>query len=231
MDPQEQTKAITRRFVQIGFMVVLQTAALFLSAGRWNWLEGWIYIGSYIAYISVNAILLLPHHKDLVAERSRISKNTKPWDRVISLGSSLPGLVMLIIAGLDVRYGWSAQLTAGWKIAGIVMMLAGYAVWAWAMTANPYFAVTVHIQSERGHKVATGGPYRIVRHPAYASLIVSTVGMLLLFSSAWAVIPVGVMFFFLVLRTALEDCTLRAELAGYKEYAQKTRYRLIPGIW
>ncbi len=231
MDPQSQARAVRRRMAQIGFLVVLQWAALFLSAGRWDWAEGWWYIGLYVAFLGVNSLLLLPHHKDLVAERSQINKNTKPWDRIIALGATIPGLILLVVAGLDARLGWSVGLSLGWKITGFLLIALGYAVFAWAMVYNAYFAVTVRIQEERGHQVATGGPYRIVRHPAYLGMLFTTAGMLLFFSSIWAVIPAAVMLFFLVLRTALEDKTLQAELPGYVEFTHKTRYRLIPGIW
>ncbi|HWQ46105.1 MAG TPA: isoprenylcysteine carboxylmethyltransferase family protein, partial [Longilinea sp.] len=173
----------------------------------------------------------LPHHKDLVAERSQINKNTKPWDRVIALGATIPGLILLIVAGLDARFGWSIGLSIPWKIAGFLLIALGDTAFAWSMVYNAYFAVTVRIQEERGHQVATGGPYRIVRHPAYLGMLFNTAGMLLLFSNVWAIIPAAVMVFFLILRTALEDKTLQAELPGYLEFTRQTRYRLIPGIW
>ena len=101
----------------------------------------------------------------------------------------------------------------------------------WAMLANPFFEKTVRIQEERGHHVATGGPYRFVRHPGYVAFILMGFALPLGVGSAWALVPAGLNAALIVARTALEDRTLRRELPGYAEYAQRTRYRLLPGVW
>jgi protein-S-isoprenylcysteine O-methyltransferase Ste14 len=89
----------------------------------------------------------------------------------------------------------------------------------------------VSIQKDRGHTVVTDGPYRYVRHPGYAGSILFTIATPLVLGSLWAFIPCGLAAALFVVRTALEDRTLQEELDGYKEYAQQTRYRLLPGIW
>jgi protein-S-isoprenylcysteine O-methyltransferase Ste14 len=89
----------------------------------------------------------------------------------------------------------------------------------------------VRIQTERGHTVISGGPYRFVRHPGYAGVILSWIVSPVFFSSTWAAIPAFVAILLVVIRTSLEDRTLQAELPGYREYAQIVRYRLAPGIW
>jgi protein-S-isoprenylcysteine O-methyltransferase Ste14 len=112
------------------------------------------------------------------------------------------------------------------------MYLGGTAVVTWAMAVNTHFEKTVRIQSDRGHTVCDRGPYRWVRHPGYvgASLAFPLATPLLL-GSAWAFVPAALCVAMLVLRTALEDRMLRAELEGYEAFAGKTRYRLLPGIW
>lgn len=90
---------------------------------------------------------------------------------------------------------------------------------------------TVRIQSERGHQVVSSGPYRFVRHPGYAGALWGFLAVPVWLDSAWAFLPALLLMGILVLRTALEDKTLQAELPGYKEFTQKTRYRLLPGIW
>jgi protein-S-isoprenylcysteine O-methyltransferase Ste14 len=89
----------------------------------------------------------------------------------------------------------------------------------------------VRIQEDRGHTVATGGPYHLVRHPGYLGFIAASMATPVSVGSLWALIPAGVASALLVLRTALEDRTLHAELDGYREFARQTRYRLLPGIW
>ena len=101
----------------------------------------------------------------------------------------------------------------------------------WSMAANAFFSQTVRIQKDRGHTVATGGPYRYVRHPGYAASILFQIATPLILGSVWAFIPCGLTVLLSVVRTALEDRTLLEELPGYAEYAQQTRYRLLPGIW
>jgi protein-S-isoprenylcysteine O-methyltransferase Ste14 len=99
------------------------------------------------------------------------------------------------------------------------------------MVSNAFFAEGVRIQEERGHTVATGGPYRYVRHPGYVGAIAAGLSTPFLLGSPWALIPAGISATLYVVRTALEDRTLREELPGYAEYAEQTGYRLLPGVW
>jgi protein-S-isoprenylcysteine O-methyltransferase Ste14 len=99
------------------------------------------------------------------------------------------------------------------------------------MAANAYFAFSVRIQSERGQEVATGGPYRVVRHPGYVGAMSFALAAALMLGSAWALIPAGIAVVLLAVRTGLEDRVLHRELPGYPDYAARTRFRLIPGIW
>jgi protein-S-isoprenylcysteine O-methyltransferase Ste14 len=101
----------------------------------------------------------------------------------------------------------------------------------WAMLVNSFFDSHVRIQTERGHHVVTTGPYAIVRHPGYVSGIMLILSLPLMLESWWALIPACVGAASFVVRTALEDLTLQAELDGYAEFTQQTRYRLLPGIW
>ena len=101
----------------------------------------------------------------------------------------------------------------------------------WVTAANTYLSRLVRIQEDRGHQVVTTGPYRFVRHPMYAGLVVLIPCLPLFLGSWWALVPAGLIAILFVIRTALEDRTLRAELPGYAEYAQHVRYRLLPGIW
>ena len=101
----------------------------------------------------------------------------------------------------------------------------------WALVVNKYFSAIIRIQTDRGHTVITGGPYRYVRHPGYAGGVIANLVIPLMLGSLWALIPAVLTVIILFIRTAKEDQTLIDELPGYVEYAQRTRYRLIPGIW
>ena len=138
---------------------------------------------------------------------------------------------MVIVAGLDHRVGWSPALPL-WLIApGFILIALGYAFAAWALAENRFFSSVVRIQVDRGHVVCDTGPYGFVRHPGYAGNLLALPGIVLALSSMWALIPAAVALIIAVIRTALEDRTLQEELPGYRDYAQRVRYRLIPGIY
>jgi protein-S-isoprenylcysteine O-methyltransferase Ste14 len=225
------TPAIRKRLVQIGFLVILQAVALFASAWKWDWWNAWAYLGLYLAFLLFNVFILLPGHKELVEERSQVGKGTKGWDLVIGGISLLGGPLIQVLAGLDERFGWAGAIPLGAQIGAFILMGITFPIFTWAMMSNKYFSTTVRIQKERGHTVQTGGPYRFIRHPGYFSLLWTYVTMPVAFGSLWACIPAAVLVVNLFVRTALEDRTLQNELEGYKEYAARVRYRLIPGVW
>ncbi len=138
---------------------------------------------------------------------------------------------MLIVAGLDIRFGWSGDVPLWVQIAGLVgfAVLFGFSVWA--ISANTFFSRVVRIQRNRGHHVITAGPYQYVRHPSYVASILSWFCTALALGSWWAMLPATLVALQFILHTALEDKTLQEELDDYKEYAAQVRYRLLPGIW
>jgi protein-S-isoprenylcysteine O-methyltransferase Ste14 len=154
----------------------------------------------------------------------------KRWDKLLSALFSVTGLAVLVVAALDARFVFSPLPPASFD-AGFTLYAAGGALSSWAMASNRFFSSFVRIQTERGHTVATGGPYRFVRHPGYAGFAVATVATALLLGSGWALVPAALTALILVIRTVLEDRTLLAELSGYREYAARVRYRLLPGLW
>jgi protein-S-isoprenylcysteine O-methyltransferase Ste14 len=139
--------------------------------------------------------------------------------------------VRYIVAGLDQRYGWTSGFPLAAQIMALILCVLGYALFVWATASNTFFSQIVRIQFERGHSVATSGPYRYVRHPAYVGAILFELAVPILLASWWACIASGLNVLLLILRTALEDRTLQVELAGYVDYARQVRYRLLPGIW
>ena len=136
-----------------------------------------------------------------------------------------------IVAGLDQRFGWSPDLPDWIQIAALILIQLGSLLGTWAMVVNRYFSSQVRIQTDRGHTVVREGPYRIVRHPGYAGALLSWLAAPVFFSSLWVILPTVLVMIASLIRTALEDHTLREELPGYEEYTQQTKYRLVPGIW
>ena len=222
---------ILKRLVQVFGSFVLIGVVLFVASGRLDWLWAWVYMGAGLVTLILNAIILLPRRPDLVAERAEIRANAKLWDYLLTRILLVVGLVVFLVAGLDKRFGWTPPYSVAIHMVALVIMMLAQLLFTWAMASNRFFSRIVRIQFERGHQVESGGPYRYIRHPAYCANIVSMLAAALLLGSLWALIPAGVSGVLFVVRTGLEDRTLRAELEGYKEYAQRTRYRLVPGVW
>jgi len=225
------TKIIVLYILDQILSIAGMAVALFWSAGRMDWWAGWAAIAVWLAWFAATDILILRFNPDLMAERLAPPKGAKTWDRAILSIFRLTTLVRYILAGLDQRYGWTGGFPLAVQIAALMVCVLSYALLAWAMVSNPFFSQIVRIQSDRGHAVVADGPYRYVRHPAYVGMIVFEPAMSTLLASWWALIASGLCVILLILRTALEDRTLQAELTGYVDYARQVRYRLLPGIW
>ncbi len=225
------TKLIARYATRETLGIVGMGLALFWSAGQIDWWPGWAALAAMAGWITATAIVIFRFNPDLLAERLGPRKGAKPWDTAIMSLLGLTQLVRYIVAGLDQRYGWTGSFPLAAQMAALTMCVLGYALFVWATASNTFFSQIVRIQSERGHTVVTGGPYRYLRHPAYVGAILYELAVPVLLASWWALIASGLSAILLVLRTALEDRTLQAELTGYVDYARQVRHRLLPGIW
>lgn len=232
LEPRER-RAIISWIARAAVGAVGYAAMIFLPAGRLDWVWGWVLLAVMAAVLAAHPLILLPVNPKLLAERSKgtLAQGVKPWDKAITTAAGALMLLSWVVGGLDLRFGWSPPAPLGWHLAGLVEMVLGYGLFMWAMAANAFFAEGVRIQTERGHTVATGGPYRVIRHPGYLGAITAQLGTPLLLGSPWALLPAGLLAVLFVLRTHLEDSTLLAELPGYADYAGCTRFRLVPGVW
>jgi len=222
------TSRVRKRMLQVVIQTLLIAAILFIASGRLGWVWAWVYLGVGVGILVINALVLPP---ELIAERGQINEDTKGWDKLLAPLLILPTLGTLIVAGLDERFGWSPQLDWAIQVVALIVFALAQGLFTWAMASNKFFSGTVRIQEDRGHAVATGGPYRHVRHPGYVGYIASWFATSLTLGSLWALIPAGLVMCLMVVRTALEDKTLLEELDGYQDYAKQVRYRLLPGIW
>ena len=206
-------------------------AAVIWSAGRWDWWPAWLAVAVMAVNLTLEGFVTLRYHPGLLAERLTPPKSAKVWDRTLVSLLRLMQLALYILGGLDARHGWTVNFPMILQIVGAAACLLGYSLFCWALASNNYFSQVVRIQTDRGHTVATGGPYRFVRHPSYTGMILFELAMGVLLGSWWAILAGGLCGILLVIRTVLEDRTLQKELPGYMEYAQSVRYRLIPRIW
>lgn len=214
-------------------LLAVMMAVFYASAGRTDIPRSWLLFGVSFVYFVGSALALARYVPELLAQRLTLRREgSKAWDEVLMRAGNLTGMLLVpAVAGLDVgRYRWSS-LGVIYAPLGIVLMVASSILINWAMIENPYFEPTVRIQEDRGHRVVSSGPYGFVRHPGYLSGILWMSAIPLILGSLYAFVPVALYSALMILRTHLEDGTLHEELAGYPEYAERVRYRLLPGIW
>lgn len=216
--------------VILGFIFV--AAFLFVPAGTIAWTEAWIYIALQFGFSISLSVWLRNKNPELLKDRLAITKKSaKCWDKVLMLSTAPFFIALLVIPGLDaVRYRWSSVSGTVKSIAFlsiIISLLLFYRV----VRENTFLSRFVEIQKDKEHQVITTGPYRIVRHPMYVGVITLFFAIPLALGSLYGLLPGLGLAIAIILRTFLEDKTLHKELPGYPEYAQKTRYRLLPGIW
>jgi protein-S-isoprenylcysteine O-methyltransferase Ste14 len=217
----------TYPILQSVIVIALMAGVLFGCAGRWDLPMFWAYLGVFSVPLLVAALTV--YDPDLAKERLRPGPGGKDWLFVVG---RLFVPAHLAVAGLDVgRFHWSDTVPFGAQLAGLVGFAASCGLILWAVAVNRFFSPVVRIQKERGHHVVTRGPYRYVRHPAYLAMIVALPFSALALGSGWSLLPAGAFALLVVRRTALEDRTLRQELDGYAGYAERVRYRLVPGLW
>ncbi len=213
--------------VQTGIFLLLTGAVLFGSAGTLALPGFWIYFGAIVAF-SLLMLALLP--ADLIQERMR------PGGKRAPVRLQLVSLVVFghwALAGLDHgRFHWSDNVPVWLQGLGLVMCVAGWGLFFWAMRVNRFFSSIVRIQAERGQHVIDTGPYAVIRHPGYAAAVLLIVGSGLALSSWLAAALLVVTGLPLLLWRAIgEDRVLQAELAGYRDYAARVRWRMLPGVW
>jgi protein-S-isoprenylcysteine O-methyltransferase Ste14 len=217
------------------FILLLQRVvgiSLFLlAAGTFRDMRGMTNLALYLMVSIIACAMMFSGYQETLNERGKKQENTKNWDKIL-----LPILVLLVfhgmylVAGLGVRFACST-LPIEWFYVGIVLYLVSSVFTVLPILENKHFEATSRIQSDRGHTVITTGPYRIVRHPGYAGIVLWAIASALMFGTA----AVGVVSFAIIVtvcvRTYLEDRMLKRELDGYDAYSQKVRYRLLPFVW
>ncbi|QOY91841.1 methyltransferase family protein [Paludibaculum fermentans] len=213
-------------------MALVLFCVLRFVSGRSDWYRAWVYVDLMLGAQIVVGVVLRRVNPALLAERSRLQKGTKAWDKWLAPIVALAGpLAMWITAALEARWTWPPKVGLAYSAAALAVCLLGILLTAWAMVSNPFFAATVRIQDERGQVVVDTGPYRLIRHPGYTGALAFTLATPFALGSWYALIPALLTGAVLALRTALEDRTLQAELPGYADYTRRVRDRLLPAVW
>ena len=228
------TKQLMVGVIGLLLYLFLVPALLFVAAGTVTWPMAWVYVALLLVSTVGSRLIVFKRNPDTLRERARFtsSEGTKSWDRALVMIVGLFGpMAVAIVAGLDHRWGWSAVVPLGIRVLGALVVAGGYGLAVWAMVENAYFSSVARIQEDRAQKVVSTGPYRIVRHPSYAGAVVAALALPFMLDALWALIPAAMLGAVLVIRTALEDRMLSDELQGYRRYMERTRYRLVPGLW
>lgn len=217
-------------YVRFIIMYVFIALSLFLPAGTIFWIQGWIYLTIMIFFSASFMTYLTLKDPELLKARAK-TKTTESWDKKLGIINTPFFILMYILPGFDaVRFKWS-NLPLFITIIGFIGMIFAIILFFLVSRANTYLSRVVEIQKERDHRVITTGSYRIVRHPMYFSVIILYISHCIALGSLFSLIPCAIIIITIILRTIREDNMLHEQLEGYKEYAQKTRYKLIPGIW
>jgi protein-S-isoprenylcysteine O-methyltransferase Ste14 len=225
------TKSILRRIVVGTGGLILFASFWFGVAGRLTWWQGWAYLLGFAAYSIVLAWRLWRVVPELLRERNQPAERAEPWDRAVMGLYGVFLLLFLVVAALDGgRYRWSSVPLGIQLVGWCLLVVAGLTVWHVMMT-NFYLSSWARLQQDRGQVVIQEGAYRRIRHPMYLGVIVAFLGMPLALASWGAAIPGMVIVGLFVYRTYREDLMLVHGLAGYADYAERVRYRLLPGVW
>ena len=219
---------IVKRLIQTVLTLLFQGIILFLSAWTIKWIWAWIFILTGVLILIINMVVI---PSEVIEERGRKKENVKKWDKILTTINSFPYIGIYILSGLDYRFNWSINFNISIHITGLLFFILGAMIFTWSMISNKFFSTMVRIQTEREHQVATTGPYKIIRHPGYVGFILMSLATPISLGSLYGLIMSGFVIVILIIRTALEDRTLKNELTGYLEYSKKVKYRLVPFIW
>lgn len=216
------------------FYLLIFPAILLLLGGDWRWTEGWIY--SILFYTMCSANLLYLHFKDpaLLKERfgSPVQKEQKPWDKVLLMLFFIEFLVSFAIMPLDARrFHWSPEFPLWIKIAGALLLTLGLAMVFEALRENTFAAPVVKMQKERGQKVISTGIYGVVRHPMYAGAVLLFISTPLLLGSIYGLALGVLLIVTIAARSVGEEAMLKQELAGYSDYMNRVKWRIIPFVF
>ena len=221
------------QFVQTAVWMVILAAVLFVPAGTLAWPGAWIFLAELGGLGTVVGVWLAGHDPELLRQRMRffVQREQKPWDKAFAVTFLVLWHVWLVVMALDaVRFGWSYMPVWLQAIgaAGVALcMLLSFLTFR----ANSFAVPVVRVQRERGQQVVSTGPYAYVRHPMYSGAVCLFVGAPLLLGS-WIGLSMAVLLVVLLAtRAVLEERTLAEELEGYRDYAQRVRYRFVPLVW
>jgi protein-S-isoprenylcysteine O-methyltransferase Ste14 len=224
---------IARMVVQTTIWLAAMGVMLFVAAGDWGWPQGWVFLGEIAISSFALGFWLAWHDPALLMTRlsAPVRRDQRPWDRAFMAAAALVFVSWLVVCALDARrFRWSIVPLWAEALGALLIALCMIVVWQ-TFRFNSFAAPQVRVQTDRGQRVITDGPYRIVRHPMYAGALLMFVGTPLLLGSWWGLLFLPIAVVGIGFRAVGEERMLCRELAGYEEYARRVRYRMVPGFW
>lgn len=218
-----------RIIVRVILAWVVVATILFWPAGTYNWLEAWLFLLLGFSFLLVMKFWMKKNSPKLLKKRMLKKMPVKKWDKITALGFAFLFLSLFMTAGFDERYQWS-KVPYVFEVVGFLgIIISMYYLVFSSLKENPYLAKIAEIQE--GQKVITTGPYKWVRQPFYAGVIIVYTLIPIALGSFYALIPSLLLTILFIIRASFEDKMLQNELRGYKDYTKKTPYRLLPGVW
>ena len=219
-----------RAWFAFAILIVVMGLLLFVSAGNVRYWHGWVYLSIVAATGALITIYLARHDPALLERRMRGGPGAEkqPAQKRIMWSVLLAFIALFVVPALDYRYGWS-RVPMGAALAGDVLVVVGFYFIFLVYRVNTFASATVDVVADQ--RVISTGPYALVRHPMYASALLYLLGTPLALGSYWGFLPIAAVMPLLIWRLFDEERLLRERLQGYREYQQKVRYRLVPGIW
>ena len=221
---------LLRGLVSLVALIVVMGALIFGAAGTFDYWQAWLFLACYFAASLVVSLWLIRHDPALLERRMRGGPFAEGErnQKIIMAITSIGFVALLVVPGLDRRFGWS-RMPDAIAIFGDVLLLAGWLGILVVFRANSYAAATIRV--ENGQRVISTGPYAIVRHPMYAAALLMMAGIALALGSWWGALVWAALLPALAWRLIDEERVLLRDLDGYADYRRKVRWRLIPRIW
>lgn len=228
--PRVRAGLVVRALAGLTFLLAVIAGVLFIAAGTLHYWQAWAFLGVFAACAVAITIDLARRDPALLERRVKAGPAAEPsvTQKIVQSIASLAFLAIFAVAALDHRFGWS-HLPAAAAIGGNVLVAIGFAIVFFVFRANTYTSAVIEV-AEQQHVVSTG-PYAVVRHPMYAGAMVLLVGSALALASWRAEGAVVLVLGVIVLRLLDEERVLAKELAGYAEYRERVRWRLVPFVW
>jgi protein-S-isoprenylcysteine O-methyltransferase Ste14 len=223
---------IAKLLIRTLLTLLLLGGLLFISAGTYDWPGAWVFLALLSTMGVGGGLWLLQTDPELFMERMKpmFQRGQKGWDKPLMGAILALWLLWFVVMGLDHRYGWSS-VPVSVQVLGFFLLLPMMVIVVYVLRENRFAAPVVRVQTERGHRVISTGPYAFVRHPMYASTLFYGLGVPLLLGALSGLIVACLLIALIAIRAVLEERTLAAELPGYADYATRVRYRLVPLVW